>query len=268
MTPGRFERALAFEREVMRRVSTRVERFAHGTAYLDDGRPHRYSSNLLWVDVDAAPTSAAALADEAERILGGAGLAHRKVNVDGESGRMLAPGFLELGWSVDRLVLMTLERAPDRRASMPVDVATFEDVRPVVETIARRFEVATDDAVLRELVGFKGHVERTLGARFVVTRVDGHIAAECEVYAGDGVAQIEDVNTLEEFRGRGAARAVVLGAAELARADGAELVFLVADDEDWPERLYGRLGFDRAGPAWEFVRVVRSDPRASPRGSG
>jgi hypothetical protein len=49
----------------------------------------------------------------------------------------------------------------------------------------------------------------------------------------------------------------VLAAADAARAEGADLVFLVADDEDWPKTLYARLGFDAAGPAWEFVRTPR-----------
>lgn len=255
MRPGAFERAVAFEHNVMRRVSTCIERFACGAAYLNDDLPHRYSSNLLWVEVDAVPTTAEALSRQAERILGGAGLAHRKVNADGEVGRGLAPGFLELGWTVERLALMTLGRDPDRPASIPVEVVRFGDVRPVVETVVRRFEVTADEAILRELVGFKELAERRAGVRFVVAKVDGRIAVECELYVGEGVAQIEDVNTLEEFRGRGAARAVVLGAAQRAREEGADLVFLVADEEDWPIRLYERLGFERAGPAWEFVRV-------------
>jgi predicted GNAT family acetyltransferase len=75
------------------------------------------------------------------------------------------------------------------------------------------------------------------------------------MYSADGVAQIEDVETLEEFRGRGAARAVVLAAAAAARDVGAALVFLIADDEDWPKALYQRLGFDPVGESWEFVRV-------------
>ena len=43
------------------------------------------------------------------------------------------------------------------------------------------------------------------------------------------IAQIEDVNTLEEFRGRGVARNVVLRAAEEAARSGATFVFLFAD---------------------------------------
>ena len=67
-----------------------------------------------------------------------------------------------------------------------------------------------------------------------------------------GTAQIEDVATLESHRGRGFASAVVLRAAAEARLAGADLIFLVADDEDWPKHLYRRLGFHRLGCVYEF----------------
>jgi hypothetical protein len=45
----------------------------------------------------------------------------------------------------------------------------------------------------------------------------------------------------------------VIRAAEEARLAGAEFVFLVADDDDWPKELYRRLGFDPLAPYWQFV---------------
>jgi ribosomal protein S18 acetylase RimI-like enzyme len=256
MTDDRFRRAVALEHDVMRRTSTRVEGFAWGTVYLNQTMPHRYSSNLLWVALGERPRSATALAREAELVLGGIGLEHRKVNVDGEGGRALAPGFFELGWNVHRLLVMTQERASERTSSVPVERVAFDVVRPVAETIARRAELTQDETVLGELVGYKSVAERDAGARFFVGRIGGALAGVCELYVGDGVAQIEDVNTLEEYRGRGVATAMVLAATETARAEDADQVFIVADDDDWPKHLYARLGFDVAGPAWEFVRAA------------
>jgi RimJ/RimL family protein N-acetyltransferase len=60
------------------------------------------------------------------------------------------------------------------------------------------------------------------------------------------VAQIEDVNTLPRFRGRGLGRAIVQHAMEDARATN-EIVYLEALAEDWPRELYARLGFDVVG---------------------
>ena len=75
------------------------------------------------------------------------------------------------------------------------------------------------------------------------------------------VAQIEDVGTLEEFRGKGVARNIVLRAVDEARAAGASLVFLFADANDWPQHLYGRLGFDVLGPSRLFTRFPEGERR-------
>jgi ribosomal protein S18 acetylase RimI-like enzyme len=250
----RFARTRAFERDVLRRTSTGVERFAYGDAYLNLDLPHRYSSNLLWVDEDADVPGAAALVEEADRVLGGAGLAHRKIDVDGQPGRALAGAFLDLGWIVQHLVAMTRERPPDRPPTLEVERLGFDGVRTFVDSVVRRAEPTEGDGVVRELVEHKRVLEAGVGASFFAAHIAGEIAGACEVYVGDGVGQIEDVNTLEERRGRGVARAVVLGAAEFARASGADLVFLDADADDWPRLFYGRLGFDPVGESWEFIR--------------
>jgi GNAT superfamily N-acetyltransferase len=253
MNEGVFERTVAFERDVMRRTSTRAEPFAHGTVYLNEDLPCRYGSNLLWVDLTAAP-AADELVRESDRILGGAGLGHRKVNVSGRLGRSLAPRFLELGWSADHLVTMMLERPADRPPAVEVRELGFGAVRPLLDKGVRRAEPTVPDRCVDQLVEHKRVLEEFVGARFFVARVDGRDAGVCEMYTTGGIAQIEDVETLEEFRSRGAARAVVLSAAAAARDEGAALVFLVADDDDWPKHLYARLGFDPIGESWEFVR--------------
>ena len=75
----------------------------------------------------------------------------------------------------------------------------------------------------------------------------------CELYLDGGTAQIEDVATAERFRKKGLATAVVLTAIEAARAAGAELVFLIADAEDWPKEMYAKLGFEEIGHTYEFM---------------
>src|SRR5207302_4745880 len=66
------------------------------------------------------------------------------------------------------------------------------------------------------------------------------------VRSGSGVAQIEDVNTLERFRGRSLGRAIVQHAVDTASA-AHDVVYLEALADDWPRRLYSRLGFDVVG---------------------
>ena len=104
------------------------------------------------------------------------------------------------------------------------------------------------------LADFRGGLERHAGARFFCARVDGEIASMCELYVDGAIAQVEDVNTLEEFRNRGLARAVVQLAVDEALLGGAELVFIHALDDDWPKHLYAKLGFDPIGYVWSFVR--------------
>ena len=85
-------------------------------------------------------------------------------------------------------------------------------------------------------------------------RIDGTLAGRCELLENGADAQIEYVDTLEEYRGRGVARAVVLAAAEAARRAGADRVFIATDMDDGPKPLYERFGFEPNGHEWEFTR--------------
>ena len=82
----------------------------------------------------------------------------------------------------------------------------------------------------------------------------GGLAAIALLYSDGVIAQVEDVYTVPEERGRGFARALVTRAVRLAREGGHELTFIVADDRGWPKHLYERLGFDAVGRSWSFHR--------------
>jgi hypothetical protein len=45
-----------------------------------------------------------------------------------------------------------------------------------------------------------------------------------------------------------------MAAAGASRKRGDDLTFIVADADDWPWKLYQRLGFDRVGEVCAFVR--------------
>jgi GNAT superfamily N-acetyltransferase len=254
--PVVFTRTLAFERDVVATVSTRLVPFAWGTAYLNDGYRERWDSNFLWVDEGETVADASELVAEADRVLGETGFTHREIRIDDDAyGRSVAADLARAGYAGDRLVVMALRRPADRPAASgaaeEVDLATL---RPALEIVLQREPWATNEDIVRIHADFRGELERHAGARFFCARVDGEIAAMCELYVRDPIAQIEDVNTLEEFRNRGLARAVVRQAAEVAVAGGADLVFLHAIDDDWPKQLYARLGFDPVGYVWSFVR--------------
>ncbi|MGH2635070.1 MAG: GNAT family N-acetyltransferase [Actinomycetota bacterium] len=258
MTPAELAaRIHAFERELERRCASRTQPTTFGTAFLNPDFPLRYDSNFVWVDRRLDGVDADSLAADADRILGELGFAHRKVTVDDDAqGRRLARAFLDLGWSAERLVIMARQREAEARPA--ADVAGvrelgFDEARPALEEVQRRQPDVEDDETLRQLTEIRAVLEREAGASFFVAESAGRPASVCELYAIDGVAQIEDVNTLDEFRGRGLGSAVVLAAARSARARGCDVVFLIADDADWPKELYERLGFDAVSRRWSFV---------------
>ena len=147
---------------------------------------------------------------------------------------------------------MVLRRPPDRPADLAAEECSFAESRPLTEEIYRR-DALTPDLIPR-FVDQHESWERSIGARRFVARIDGALAGQCELYVDGADAQVEFVDTLEEFRGRGVARAVVLGAAEAAREAGADRVFILADENDWPKELYRRLGFDPMARRWEVQR--------------
>jgi ribosomal protein S18 acetylase RimI-like enzyme len=254
-TEEAFERTVRFWRRLQERLCTHRERLPWGTAFLDLDHPVRYDSNHLWLDGAATGTSAEAIAGEADRIFGGAGLSHRKIIVVREAeGVRLGLGFGERGYQVARDVTMALQGEPEADVdTSAVEVVGFATVRPAIETATAREPYGTSGDVVRQLTDYKGKLEREIGCRFYVARADGRVAAFCELYVIDGVAQVEDVNTLEEFRGRGLAKAVVTAAARDARDEGCDLVFLYADRDDWPQQMYAKLGFRPLGNSMEFT---------------
>jgi predicted GNAT family acetyltransferase len=68
----------------------------------------------------------------------------------------------------------------------------------------------------------------------------------CELYVHGDAAQVESVETLEEFRNRGAASAVVLAAVRAAREAGVNWIHLYADANDWPQVTVGVVNTDSA----------------------
>ena len=72
--------------------------------------------------------------------------------------------------------------------------------------------------------------------------------------APGGVGMIEDLFTLPVARGRGVARGMIAALVDRLRRAGCRAVFLGAVAEDWPKRLYARLGFRPVGLAQTWVR--------------
>ncbi len=251
----RLERIRVFERDLAERTSTRTERSRFGTAYFHEGFPRRWFSNFVWVEAPLAGVSAEDLAADADDVLGRSRLAHRTLLVeDAVEGERLAPGLRRLGYDVERNVAMVHAREPDRWTDDRAEEIDLETARQLYISANLQSGEVDDAADARMLADFRGVLVEGIGARFFGARDGAELVSGCELYVLGDVAQVEDVYTLVEHRGRGFARAAVLAAVRAARDSGADLVFLGADDEDWPKQLYAKLGFDEVDRSLDFVR--------------
>jgi ribosomal protein S18 acetylase RimI-like enzyme len=245
------ERVQRFDREIAM-SGTETVASPLGVGVLTPELSLRHDSNYLFVERAGDAQEAV---DEADRILGGAGHTHRMiVTFEEKVGARLRPQFQELGWQTQRHVFMVQRREPEKDADVSVVTEVDESaLRPGRAWMIATYPWGTEE-VARQLLDAKILIARRADTRFFGVEADGQIVAWTDLYLAGGVAQIEDVATLPGHRGKGYATAVVLRAAEEARRAGAELVFLVADDEDWPKALYARLGFDPVGLSYKFIR--------------
>ncbi len=248
-TDGSFARALAFERRMHEAAARRVEPLAYGVAYLADDLPRVYDQNFLWVQGEQDVT-ADALIDDAERLHAAAGQAHRRLVIDHEPlWRALAAPFATAGWRQGTEVFMARTSEPDRIAdTADVREITRDELEPAVASYYGAEAWGGDPETRRQLVEHGRRMADAAGGerRFGIVQGERTIAY-CKLWEHRGVAQIEDVVVLAEHRGSGHGRAVVTAALLAALADDPALVFIVADDQDWPKELYERLGFTPVG---------------------
>jgi ribosomal protein S18 acetylase RimI-like enzyme len=242
--PDELERIFAFAADGdmggERTVPTRF-----GTAVYSPRVPLRSDANYLRVEKQVP--SAESLVEELQRL-------ERRMAwfPDGEAGERLAPAFGRLGWRIDRHVVMAQRRRPERTA----DTALVQQVderalRPARRRLLEGEPWATPE-VVEQLFRAKELIAERVTMKCFAAVVDGEVASYTDLYQRGDVAQIEDVGTLPERRGRGYATAVILKAIAEARGARADLVFLFAEAEDWPKELYRRLGFDELGHYVKF----------------
>lgn len=241
-------RVRLFDRGLAQRRAAAVVPVKSGLAVLDPRFPLSYEHNTLWID---GPSDAATVAAEAERTLGGAGLAHRQAVLGDPA---TAAALTDQGWHVRELRLMIYNGVPPSAAQGSVDVV------PVAPEIASRlwercwrrdYPDLTDDAV-RQLVDREPVADAVLRVvNLAVLDGCGEPIASTQLRVDGATAAIEAVMTEPAYRQAGLARALVLDALARARAAGCDAVFLAAAASDWPYRWYRRLGFTDAGSRFE-----------------
>jgi GNAT superfamily N-acetyltransferase len=227
-----------------------------GEAAFHDRLPRVWVLNQLSVDV---PVSAEELTSALDELYGH--LAHRRAFVERpEVGADLAPALRKAGWLVEHDVFMTLRRERDRPPAPGLAREVDEDTIRAVEaqTIAEEPHGTPD--IIEQLLMSRSAFARAGSARYFAGAADGVDACHVTLYSDGVIAQVEDVGTLKAFRNRGLARAACSAAIDAAVAAGHELVFVIADGDDWPRVLYAKLGFDVVGAPWAFTRPGPEHP--------
>ena len=249
-----FERAFAFQDRIEERTAERLEPTPYGPVLVHTRLNRVHDVNFLRA-LEPGDASAEELATEADRVQSAAGIGHRRVNVRGdEQGKRLEPQFVKLGWQPQRFVLMVHRRGPDRPGDQDVREVDEPTLRLLWAEAIRSEPHGKDETLVQQILEHRRDVGEAIPTRLFAGEADGRLVAHTELYCEDGVGQVENVFTLPDYRGRGLARSLVLHAVAESHAAGNELTFLVADADDWPQRLYERLGFETVGRYARFLK--------------
>jgi ribosomal protein S18 acetylase RimI-like enzyme len=250
-----YEQILEFMRALEERSAEFTVGSRFGTVLVNEQLGRVHDLNFLRAD-SPEEASAGELAAETERIQGLIGLRHRRVAVmDRAESERLRPGFLDLGWRTTAYVVMASRRAPEREADLStVREADPAELRPFWAEAIRNAPFAQDEEVVEQLVAWKDVIAEAIPTRYYIAEAEGEIGAYCEFYSEGGIGQFEAVMTRKQHRNRGLASALVLKSLEQSRADGNELTFLIALENDWPRKLYERLGFETVGLFDDFLK--------------
>jgi GNAT superfamily N-acetyltransferase len=246
-------RVSALRRDVVAAAADRVEPGRWGDTVLTPSLGRVWDLNFLRLHRGPRLAPGRRLDSEAERRLGGAGLGHRKIVCeDPELGLRLLGPLEGLGWRTETLTVMTWEGGdpPATARDDAVVPATFAELEGVYRETARLAPGADRDTV-NQLVA---EAERARPALRLAARADGELVSFCRIFSHAGTAEIDDVGTMPTHRRRGLARAVVAAGVRWAVEGGHDLIFLRADERDWPRDFYARMGFADASRHYEFRR--------------
>jgi ribosomal protein S18 acetylase RimI-like enzyme len=250
------DRLLDFELALDRRANEEVVDHPWGTAFLSPALPLAWDAN--WALIERTGMRVAEVVAAADESLAGYG--HRAVAIRDEAeGERLAAEVAALpGWEAERNLYMLLRgeaEAGDRGGAVETPLSGCEDLRR--ELI--RGEFPADMELLEETVEQLLEMGRRTGDaggdRWFVAPPDEPAAACCLLSSGE-IGQVEDVGTLVAARGQGLAQTAIRAAVAASRAAGHGHTFIVADADDWPRRLYEKLGFEACG----VLHVLRRPP--------
>ncbi|MBV9309442.1 MAG: GNAT family N-acetyltransferase [Solirubrobacterales bacterium] len=242
---GPLFQALDFQRRTIELVADEVLPIEAGFIVRTPSLPQVWSLNHVRITVPVPLATMVRIADEAL-----ADLPYRDLRVEfPEAEGELEHALRDAGWMLEREVVMALRRPPDRQ---PVADAVSESSEVAIRPLMHRWFAEGPPEIteegLRQLVEYSRREAEILRDQIFTINDEGGAAVAMTKLRSDGrTAQVEDVYTAPEARGHGYARALLTHITERARAAAHGLIFIVADDEDWPKHLYEKIGFEPIG---------------------
>ncbi len=232
-------RAREFWRAHQEAICDVQEPWEHGMVLRARSHPTYYSFNLVRVEEEPAMDAAelAALADSAL-----AGLKHRRIDFEQiEPAQARRAEFERMGWKATALVWMhhTNPGAVEAGEGFEVEEAPYEAADAL--RLAWNMEDYEDYAFDESFRAGAQEVAEARDVRVLVVRDGGAPVAFAQIERSGEQAEITQVYVHPDQRGGGRGTAMTRAAIRAA-ADVGDL-WIIADDEDRPKRLYERLGF-------------------------
>lgn len=241
------DRARAWHHRRQALVCDVAEPWAHGTVLRASRYPDYWDFNVLRVEDEPGlgTDELVAAADEAL-----AGLAHRRIDFDRiEAAEPYRAELEARGWRTLRLLYMRHEGELPERPALAVGEVAYDDVN----RLRRRWHGEDfPDLDPGDHPDHAREVALARGARVLAVRDGGEAIAFAQIERVDDAAEIGQVYVDPDRRGEGLGTA--LTAAAVAAAGPVADLWISADDEDRPKRLYARLGFR---PVWTFMELTR-----------
>jgi len=240
--------ALAWTRRPQELICDRIEPWEHGTVYRMSRYPTYFDFNVVRVQDDPG-MSVETLIGFADVAL--AGLEHRQIDFDAaDVAEPLRAEFHARGFKSTRLAWMHFRGPQPDAAEIAVTEVTYDVVEPLRITWHQEDFPGRDDS---EYHAHAREVRLALGTRSLVVYEDSGPVAYASLDLGDDEIEIGALYVLPEYRGAG--RGTALTQTAVAAAGDVEHLWICADDEDRPKRLYARLGFRPVLTTTQFLRL-------------
>ncbi len=239
-------RALEWRRAALVAVCEVLEPWEFGVVARSNRYPDYYQFNLVQVR-RAPPADVQALVDFADRAL--AGLAHRRIDFErAEFAQAMRAEFERRGWKSTRLLHMRHDGQKPPAASAMVEEIAY-DAADDLRIAWHREDFPGVDA--SEFFAHAREVSIARGARVLAVKDGGVPIAFAQIESADDAAEIGDVYVHPDHRGRGLGTALTSEA--IRAAPPVRDLWITADDEDRPKRLYARLGFRPVTREMQFL---------------